>query len=239
MLLKAWQANIDLQPVYNYYKAVSYLTAYFSKSENSTSEAMKQVVHEIKLQNLSARIAMKKLTCSFICSRQMSVRETVCLCLPELWLRKCQPGVVFLNTNLPHERIRLLNTEKELLEMSEDSKGIYKSGIIEKYIDRPTTWKFSALRNLYLAKFSTLYHKKISYDDNDFQSNNLPDPIVTNDIKLMEFPKLIELSALGETLSRRNRKIVLRYHKPNKEIHPEKYVRCLLTLFYPFTDESI
>ena len=34
VLLKAWQAYIDLQPVSNDYKAVSYMTAYFSKSEN-------------------------------------------------------------------------------------------------------------------------------------------------------------------------------------------------------------
>ena len=33
----------------------------------------------------------------------------------------------------------------------------------------------------------------------------------------MELPKLIKLSASGEIRSRRNRKIVLRYHKPNKE----------------------
>ena len=130
VLLTAWQANIDLQPVYNYYKAVSYMTAYFSKSENSTSEAMKQAVQEIELLNLSVRVAIKKLAYSFICSRQMSVQEAVYLCLPKLWLRKCQPGVMFLNTNLPHERIRLLKTEKELLEMPEDSKDIYKSGII-------------------------------------------------------------------------------------------------------------
>ena len=60
-LLKAWQAKTGLQPVYNYYKAVSYMAAYFLKSENSTSVAMKQVVQEIKLQNLSARVAIKKL----------------------------------------------------------------------------------------------------------------------------------------------------------------------------------
>ena len=94
---------------------------------------MKQVVQEIKLQNLSARVSMKKLAYSLsICSRQISVQEAVYLCLPELWLRKCQPGVMFLNSDLPHERIRLLKTEKEQLEMLEDSKDIYKSGIIEK-----------------------------------------------------------------------------------------------------------
>ena len=102
--MKAWQAKTGLQPVYNYYKAVSYMTAYFLKSENSTSVAMKQVVQEIKLQNLSARVAIKKLAHSFICSRQMSVQEAVYLCLPELWLRKCQQGVMFLNTNFPYER---------------------------------------------------------------------------------------------------------------------------------------
>ena len=83
MLLKAWQANIDLQSVYNYYKAVSYMTAYFSKSENSISEAMKQAIKEIKLQNLSTRVATKRLAYSFICFRQMSVQEDVYLCLLE------------------------------------------------------------------------------------------------------------------------------------------------------------
>ena len=82
------------------------------------------------------------------------------------------------------------------------------------------------------------YHKKISYDENDFQSNNLPDPIDTNDSKLMELSKLIKLSASGEILSRRKRKIALRYHKPNKDTHPEKYAHCLLIIFYPFTDEK-
>ena len=52
VLLKLWQADINLQAVYNYYKAVYYMTAYFSKSENSTSEAMEQAIQEIKLKNL-------------------------------------------------------------------------------------------------------------------------------------------------------------------------------------------
>ena len=55
----------------------------------------------------------------------------------------------------------------------------------------------------------------------------------------MEFPKLIKFSASGDILSRRNRKIDLRYHKPNKEIHPEKYAHYLLILFYPFTEKQL
>ena len=103
---------------------------------------------------------------------------------------------MFFNPNLPYERVRLLKTEKELLDMPEDCKDIYKNGIIEKYIHWPTTGKFWACRNLCLAEF-TMYHKKISYDDNDFPSNNLPNPIDTNESKLMDLSKLTELSASG------------------------------------------
>ena len=52
--------------------------------------------------------------------------------------------------------------------MPEDSKDICKSGIIEKYVDRPTAGKFSALRNLCLAGSATMYHKKVSYNDEYF-----------------------------------------------------------------------
>ena len=44
--LQAWKANIDIQPVVNHYKAVTYMYAYFSKSEDETSEAMKQAAKE-------------------------------------------------------------------------------------------------------------------------------------------------------------------------------------------------
>lgn len=40
--LMAWEANIDIQPVLDYYKAVSYMCAYLSKSEDESSEAMKR-----------------------------------------------------------------------------------------------------------------------------------------------------------------------------------------------------
>ena len=59
---------------------------------------------------------------------------------------------------------------KRYIQMPEDSKDIYKSGIIEKCIDGPTIGKFLALRNLCFSEFATMYHKKKFYGDNDFQS---------------------------------------------------------------------
>ena len=44
--LMAWQANIDIQPVINHYKAVAYMCAYFSKCEDEASKAMEQAAKE-------------------------------------------------------------------------------------------------------------------------------------------------------------------------------------------------
>ena len=41
--LQVWKANIDTQRVVNYYRAVTYMCAHFTKQEDETSsEAMKQ-----------------------------------------------------------------------------------------------------------------------------------------------------------------------------------------------------
>ena len=42
----AWEANIDIQPVFNHYKAVACMFAYLPKSENECSVAMKQAVRD-------------------------------------------------------------------------------------------------------------------------------------------------------------------------------------------------
>lgn len=47
---------MDIQPAYNYSKAVSYMTEYFSKSE-TVSYALIQAVKEVKQQSLKAQEA--------------------------------------------------------------------------------------------------------------------------------------------------------------------------------------
>ena len=84
VLLKAWEANLDIQPVHNYFKALIYMKAYLSNSESEVSESLKQASKEIKNQNLNVRRAMKKIAYSFISLRQLSVQEAVYNVLPEL-----------------------------------------------------------------------------------------------------------------------------------------------------------
>ena len=44
--LLAWEANIDIQPVFNYYKAITYMCNYLSKEEDECLQAMKQALKE-------------------------------------------------------------------------------------------------------------------------------------------------------------------------------------------------
>ena len=69
--LLAWKANIDIQPVFNHYKAVSYMCSYFSKTETESSAAMKKVAKESENLNLQER--MRKLALAFLSHRQCSL----------------------------------------------------------------------------------------------------------------------------------------------------------------------
>ena len=112
--LMSWKANIDIQPVINHYKAVAYMCAYFSKSEDDASEAMKQVAKEAVMENLNVFEKMKAISKAYTTKRECSVQEAVYHIMPELWLRKTFPRVVFANSNLPEDRYRVCRSEEEL-----------------------------------------------------------------------------------------------------------------------------
>ena len=84
--LLAWQANIDIQPVINHYKAVAYMCAYFSKSEDESSEAKQQAAKEASKLNLNAFEQMKSISKAYSTKRECSVQEAVYQVMPELWL---------------------------------------------------------------------------------------------------------------------------------------------------------
>ena len=86
--LLAWEGNIDLQPVFNYYKAIHYMCAYFSKTESLCSDVMKQALNQSKELESSKYEQMIKLAQAYSDNRELSVQEAVYQLMPELWLKK-------------------------------------------------------------------------------------------------------------------------------------------------------
>ncbi len=63
--LKGFAANVDLQPVFNHYKCITYVCSYFTKDETECSQAIINAAKEAKQSNLSIRDGLIKNRCSF------------------------------------------------------------------------------------------------------------------------------------------------------------------------------
>ena len=159
--LKAWQANMDIQPIFNEHKAVTYMCQYFSKTEDQCSQAMRQAAKEALEDNMHYHDIMKTIAKAYLSSRECSVQEAVYHVLPELKLRRIFPAVCFVKTNLPEERVKVFLSEKELSELPDDSSNIFKKSNIDRYIEKPNATfyhgKYSALNYFCYAEFLAYY----------------------------------------------------------------------------------
>ena len=147
--LKAWQANMDIQPVLNEYKAVPYMCQYFSKTEDQCSKAMKQAAKEGFENNMHHHDTMKAIAKAYLSNLECSVLEPVYHILPELKLRRIFPAVYFVNANPPEERVQVLLSEKELTQL------------FDRFMDGPSATscngKYSILDDFCYAEFLAYY----------------------------------------------------------------------------------
>ena len=93
-LLKAWQANMDVQYVINAYACIMYVASYITKAEKSTGELLKQVCKEIRTEELN--VQLKKVGAAFLTHREVGAQEAAyrILSMPMIQLSR---QVVFLN----------------------------------------------------------------------------------------------------------------------------------------------
>ena len=159
------------------------MCAYFSKAEDESTEAMKHAAKEAIKLNLSAYEQMKAIAHAFMTKRECSTQEAVYHVMPELWLRKTYPGVVFINTNLLEKRFRVCCTEEELSELPEDSTNVYKRNMLDRYVERPDqnfkNAKYAAVDSMCFAEFCAYYYLDSSkWTENDCQPEVLEDQVM-------------------------------------------------------------
>ena len=175
--LKAFNANIDLQPVFNYLRCIAYMCAYFTKAETESSQAILAAAREAREHDLDVKASLKKIGAAFLTSREVSAQECVYCILPELWLRKIFPGAFFLNTDLPDHRLRLKKSKAELDQLDDDSTDIYQTNIVDRYLQRP-----HCLESTCLGIFSASYYVTQKYatdvDLTDSQPQILTDDLI-------------------------------------------------------------
>ena len=138
------------------------MCAYFSKAEDETSEAMKQAAKEASVSGKSNFAKMRAVARAYSAKRECSVQEAVYLVMPQLWLTKTFPKVIFLNSNIPEKRYRIFWRKEDLDELPDDSTDVFQRKMLDRYLDRPErefqNGKFAVTGLQCFAEFLSFYY---------------------------------------------------------------------------------
>ena len=85
-ILRAWEANMDIQYIVNAYACVMYVASYVLKAEKGMSKLLHDAAKEIDRETI--RQQLRKLWSVFLINRQLSAQEATYRVL-SMALRKC------------------------------------------------------------------------------------------------------------------------------------------------------
>ena len=232
-VLRAWQANMDIQYVINAYACVMYIASYVLKAEKGMGELLKQAAKEFHQGN--TRQQLSKLGSVFLTNREVSAQEAVYRAL-SMPLRRCSRSTIFLNTHHKDSRDSLILPYTQLQKLDDDDENVYCKNIIDRYAARPQN-----LEDMSLAEFAALYtYKRECTNDvaqcEDYMSGG-SDAELQSDNDLPHDNVITLQNGLG-SMRKRKKKAVIRWHNFNLEKEPEKHFRSRIMLFLPWRDED-
>lgn len=150
-ILSLMRSNMDIQFVLDPYACIGYIVDYINKSSRGLSLMLHTWLQEFKKGDSGLRKQLKGLANVFWNGSEVSAQEAA-------WIRLRLPmsfstdAVEFINTSPKDKRHRMLKSEAELKELDPDSTDVMKTGVIERYADRP-----DELENICLAEFVAWY----------------------------------------------------------------------------------
>ena len=111
-------------------------------------------MREAKEGNLSIKQQVRDIGNKFLNSVEISAQEAVYIIL-QLPMRRSSREVVFINTDSPYERVRLLKSIDHIQQLEDDSEDIESGGLIKRYTHRPPY-----LENVTLADWAAWYDNR-------------------------------------------------------------------------------
>lgn len=172
-LMKGWQANLDLQYVTNVYSCIMYVASYISKPKKTLGDVLKSVCRNSV--PLGPKKMMDTVSRKFLSHREVSAQEAVYRLL-SLPLVKGSRQVVFVPTDLPENRTKLLKPMKVIQELDDDEEDLYQLGILDKYQLRP-----DSIENVCLADFAANYRygRKIDSEPEQLDEDQIEEDLDT------------------------------------------------------------
>ena len=234
VILKAFEASMDIQYVVDTYALVMYIAAYITKDEKGMGELLKQVSKENN--NTDLKTKLKKLGTAFLHNREVSAQEAVYRILSLPLTRKSR-STKFINTDTPAERTAIIKPMDVINSMDDDEEDIFLKNDLSRYMNRP-----NILNNLCLAEFVANY--SVNYGtETDETSVAQPDALnneqnAENDDNERNLPKKITLKDEFGTMHLRRREQIIRFRKFDRLKDSENYFRSRLMLYLPWRNED-
>nr|DAA01286.1 TPA_exp: replicase/helicase/endonuclease [Danio rerio] len=216
LLLKAWNANMDIQFILNPYSCIMYILSYISKAEHEMSDYLKRVMKDSSHDNLSESECMKQVMNAYSKNREVSAQEAVARTC-SLKLKSSSRAVIFIPTD--DNAVKMSLPMKYLQAMDDDVENVWMTGLPDKYKARPARPEFE---NLCMAEFASEY--RIVYGRQTKGKNVLP---LQNN--------------MGHIQKRtKGKPAVIRFARFSQQKHPEKFYGTLLKLYLPHrTDQQL
>ncbi|XP_051734295.1 uncharacterized protein LOC127504021 [Ctenopharyngodon idella] len=208
-LLRAWNANMDIQFVLDPFSCVMYMLSYISKPEHEMNEVLKNVIKGVRETNVNEEDEMKHIMQAYSKHRQVSAQESVARTC-SLPLKKCSRSVVFIP--MDDDALKMSLPLSALQNKDPDSEDVWMSGIIDKYRARPQTPEFE---KICLADFASEY--RIVYGQQT-KGKNVH--------QLLNGMGFFQKRTVGKAA-------VIRYARYSEEKQPEKFYCRLLKLYMP------
>ncbi|KAL6486235.1 hypothetical protein MHYP_G00056270 [Metynnis hypsauchen] len=208
LLLRAWDANMDIQFILNPYSCIMYILSYISKAEHEMSDYLKRVMKDT-CPSSSERETMKQVMQAYSKNREVSAQEAVARTC-SLKLKSSSRAVIFIPTD--DNAVRMSLPMKCLQDKDPDDENVWMTGLAEKYMARPNTPEFE---NMCMAEFASEY--RIVYAEQRKGKN----------VSVLQ-------NSMGHIKKRtRGKPAIIRFARFSQQKHPEKFYGTLLKLYLP------
>ena len=140
----SWNANMDIEPVLDYFAGNTYITDYWSKADEGITRYLKEASSILKSEPY-LRKRCQQMANTFLTHRQMGEAEAYYKILPNLTLKYSSIDTMFIPTDKKELRSKFLTKLNEgdanyklgtEVKGGRDGKFLEKPDIIDKYCRR-------------------------------------------------------------------------------------------------------
>ena len=265
--IRAWNGNMDIQIVLDYFAVITYVADYYAKDDTGTLEVIKAALAQSNSSDLKER--MRTVSNVFLSHRQMGEAEAVYRLMPSMTLKKSNVGCQWVSLDTKEERSSRWRraTQEDIesgrpLEELDGHEGLWyeQPDMWSKYLRRP-----ESIEDICYAQFGKMYrtsrggksnddnedeeaiHNEVdeNIDNNDYD-HDLDDEakfhyIMSADKSKKKLPDYIVIKnpqpRESPVMQKRSFPAVLRFNKVRQGDDPRKFMLHEVMLYRPLRQE--